>query len=322
MNSNTKSSKRILVPALLGTGACALTAAGVFTYVFYSPLGSQNDDYHILAPFRTEEEREKSLTLIDRLRARPYEPVSILSRDGLRLCGRYYHQADGAPLAILCHGYRGTPVRDFCGGADICFSEGLNVLMIEERAHCESEGHVISYGVNERFDVLAWTEYAVQCFGDGVRILLAGISMGAATVLMASALPLPSQVRGILADCPYTSPDEIIAEVGRSKGLPMQLLQPVAAVAARVLGGFSLRAASALDAVCTAKVPILLIHGEADDFVPCEMSLRIAAANPDLIDFHTFPEAGHGLSYLVDTDRYTALVRDFCKRIFAEENPS
>ena len=112
MNSNTNSSKRILVPVLLGAGACTLTAAGIFTNVFYSPLGSQNDDYHILAPFRTEEERERSLALINRLRARPYESVSILSRDRLRLCGRYYHQADGAPLAILCHGYRGTPVRD------------------------------------------------------------------------------------------------------------------------------------------------------------------------------------------------------------------
>ena len=313
---NTQAVKKILVPALLGTGIFTMTAAGIFTYVFYSPLGRQNDDYHILTPFRTQEEREKSIALIDRLRSRPYEPVSILSRDGLRLCGRYYHHSDGAPLAILCHGYRGTPVRDFCGGADICFSEGLNVLMIEERAHCESEGHVISYGVNERFDVQAWTEYAVRRFGDGVRILLAGISMGAATVLMASALPLPPQVRGILADCPYTSPDEIIAEVGRAKGFPMKLLQPVVAFGARVFGGFSLHAADALDAVRGAKVPILLIHGEADDFVPCEMSRRIADANRALINFHIFPGAGHGLSYLVDTDRYTALVHDFCARIF------
>ncbi len=307
--------KRILLPALTGTGAFAAAVLGTFFYAFYSPLGRQNDDYHILAPLRTQEERDRSIALIDRLRARPYEPVSILSHDGLRLCGRYFHQADGAPLAILCHGYRGTPVRDFCGGAEICFQEGFNVLMIEERAHCSSGGHVISYGINERRDVLRWTEYAVKRFGDGLKILLVGISMGAATVLMASALALPRQVRGIIADCPYTSPAEIITEVGRAKGIPVKLAFPLVSLGAHVLGGFSLDAASALSAVRQAKVPVLLIHGEDDGFVPCGMSRRIAAANPALVELHTFPGAGHGLSYLVDTERYTALVQAFCRRV-------
>jgi hypothetical protein len=307
--------KKILIPATLGAGAFALAQAGIYANVFYSPLGKQSDDYHILG-YLTQEQHDRTVALVDRLRARPYEPVSILSHDGLRLCGRYCHQADGAPLVILCHGYRGTPVRDFCGGADICFSEGFNVLLIEHRAHGSSEGHTISYGINESRDVLAWTEYAVRRFGDGVKILLAGISMGAATVLMASALHLPSQVRGILADCPYTAPDEIISKVGRSVGLPMKLLLPLVELDARVLGRFSLRDAAPLSAVREARVPILLIHGEADDFVPCEMSRRIAAANPGLIEFHTFPGAKHGLSYMADTEHYTQLVRDFSARIF------
>jgi hypothetical protein len=308
--------KKILIPAAVGAGTCALTAAGVFANVFYSPLGRQNNDDHIPAVFQTQEQQARTFALMDRLRARPYETVIILSHDGLRLSGRYYHLADGAPLAILFHGYRGSPVRDFCGGADICFSEGFNVLLVEQRAHKSSEGHTISYGVNERYDVLAWSEYAVRRFGAGVRILLAGISMGAATVLMASALDLPPQVCGILADCPYTSPSEIISEVGRSWKLPMKLLLPLVAFDARLLGGFSLSAADAVSAVREANVPILLIHGEADHFVPCDMSRRIAAANPALIDFNTFPGAGHGVSYLVDTERYTRLVQDFCRRIF------
>ena len=310
--------KKILIPAAAGSGVFALASAGIYACVFYSPLGKQGDDYQILG-YLTPEQRDKTITLIDRLHARQYEPVSILSQDGLRLSGRYFHQADGAPLVILFHGYRGTPMRDFCGGADICFTEGFNVLLVEQRAHCSSEGHSISYGVNERRDVLAWAEYAARRFGEDVKILLAGISMGAATVLMASALDLPPQVRGILADCPYTSPDEIIAGVGRAKRFPMKLLMPLIELDARVLGGFSLRAASALSAVREAKVPILLIHGEADDFVPCEMSRRIAGANPDLIEFQTFPGAGHGLSYMVDTERYTKLVQEFCKKIFGNQ---
>ena len=311
--------KRIGISSALAAAAGALTEYGIFRYVFYSPLGRQNDDYQILAPIQTKEQYDRSIELIDKLRARAYERVGIQSHDGLHLAGRYYHTADGAPLAILCHGYRGTPTRDFCGGANICFDVGYNVLLIEQRAHCSSEGHTISFGTNERYDVLAWTNYAVKRFGEDQRILLAGISMGAATVLMASELNLPKQVRGILADCPYTSPAEIIQTVGKSKGIPMKLALPMAEFGARVLGGFSLYSASALTAVRRSKIPILLIHGEADRFVPCEMSRRIAEANPKLIELHTFPGAGHGLSYLVDTERYVSLVQEFCGRLFSSQ---
>ncbi len=307
--------RKILLAPAAAAGVGALTVCGIFGYIFYSPLGKQNDDYHILAPVRTQEEYDRSVALIDAINARSYEPVEISSRDGLRLAGRYYRTADGAPLAILCHGYRGTPSRDFCGGADLCLQSGFNVLLIEERAHCTSGGHTITFGVKERYDVLDWTEYAVKRFGKDTKILLAGISMGAATVLMASELGLPDNVRGILADCPYTSPAEIITEVGRSMKIPMKLALPLAELGARVLGGFSLRSADAAAAVRNAGVPILLIHGEADDFVPCGMSRVIAEANPALVERHTFPDAGHGLSYLVDTARYARLVEAFCKKI-------
>ena len=311
----TDSLKKILIPAALGAGAFALAQAGIYANVFYSPLGKQSDDYHILG-YLTQEQHDRTVALVDRLRARPYEPVSILSHDGLRLCGRYCHQAEGAHLVILCHGYRGTPVRDFCGGADICFSEGFNVLLIEHRAHGSSEGHTISYGINESRDVLAWTEYAVGRFGDGVKILLAGISMGAATVLMASGLDLPPNVKGIIADCPYSSPSAIIKKVtATDMHIPVRAAYPFVRLAARLYGNFSLDDGGAIEAVRRTPVPILLIHGEADTFVPTEMSREIAAANPGMIELHTFPGAGHGTSFVVDRERYVRLVTDFTARV-------
>ena len=306
------------VPILTSTAGFAAAVYGTYLYAFYSPRGQQNEDRHILVTIPGREQYERSIKLIDTLNARPYERVGIRSFDGLRLCGRYYHIRDGAPLAILCHGYRGTPSRDFCGGANICFSQGFNVLLIEQRAHCSSQGHTTTFGVKERYDVLAWADYAVKRFGDRVQILLAGISMGAATVLMASGLGLPRQVRGILADCPFTSPAEIIREFGAAKGLPMIAAFPLAELAARVFGGFSLDEADAVEAVKKAKVPILLLHGEADDIVPCGMSRAIAEANPRMTERHTFPGAGHGLSYLADTERYTRLVTAFCDKIFSD----
>ncbi len=302
----------------MATGLGAASLYGLYRYIFYAPVDRNTDDYAVALSQKPVEYRKRSVELIDRLNARCYERVHITSFDGLRLTGRYYHNREGAPLAILCHGYHGTPTRDFCGGADICLAAGYNLLMIEQRAHCSSEGKTISFGVNERQDCLDWTRYAVNRFGPETRILLMGISMGAASVLMASALPLPENVRGIIADCPYTSPKAIICEVARQRGLPGRVMWPFVELSARLYGRFSPSSADAVEAVKHASVPILLIHGEADSFVPCDMGRQIAAANQSLIEFHTFPGAEHGISYLTDTPRYTEIVNQFCRRVLCD----
>ena len=96
---------------------------------------------------------------------------------------------------------------------------------------------------------------------------------------------------------------------------PMEPLFPFVRLAAKLFGGFTLGGVNAASAVRHTKVPVLLIHGEADGLVPCRMSREIAAANPGMIELHTFPGAGHGLSYLADTGRYTALIEAFCQKI-------
>ena len=309
--------------ALCAASASALAAFGglygLYRYVFYSPRGAQNDDHHISTNPQMQVYREEISRAIDALNALPCERVYITSADGLRLTGRYYPAKPGAPLVIACHGYRGTPSRDFSVGAEIYRSMGCALLLIEERGQCGSAGHTITFGAMEKYDVLLWTRWAADRFG-GIPILLGGISMGAATVLMASALGLPENVRGVIADCPYTSAKDIICSVGRDSVVPMELLYPFVRLSAKLFGRADLTQADALSAVKSARVPILLIHGEDDRFVPCDMSRAIAAANPEKIEFHTFSGAGHGLSCLVDMPRYEALVKAFAARtIFAKE---
>lgn len=312
-----KKAEKILCAALGGAAAGFAGLYGLYRYAFYSPQGQQNDDYfissNIPAPYR-----EKITAAIDKLGAEPFESVSIRSADGLTLRGRYYPAADGAPLVIGCHGYRSTPLHDFSLGADIYRSMGCAMLLIEERAQCGSEGHTITFGAEEKNDVVLWTKWAAERFGN-IKILLGGISMGAATVLMASALDLPENVRGIVADCPYTSAKSIIRSVGHSMHLPADALYPLARAGAKVFGGADIEEADALEAVKKTRVPILLIHGERDGFVPCDMSRALAAANPEMIEFHTFPGASHGMSCVVDRARYESLVKAFAARtIFAE----
>ena len=127
-----------------------------YQITFLSPNKTQGDDFRIstseqMAPFR-----ERALSDIVKIREKPFEAAEILSGDGLRLKGRYYHQKDGAPLVIAFHGYRGTAFRDFSAGSHGYLSFGFNLLMIDERAHGGSEGHTITFGIRERYDCLDW----------------------------------------------------------------------------------------------------------------------------------------------------------------------
>lgn len=290
---------------------------GVISYIvyliaFHSPDRVQNDDYNL--PKMSEEMQKMSMELIRKLNERPYERVEILSFDGKRLYGRLYKGADGAPVDIAFHGYRGTPSRDLSGGADLYLSLGHHVLIVEQRAHKSSEGHTITFGICERQDCLSWIRYVNERFGEETPVMINGVSMGAATVLMASELALPGNVRGIIADAPYSSPEKIIRCVVKSMKLPAAPSMFFLRLGAFLFGGFTLNQASAEDAVKSARVPILIIHGEADDFVPCEMGRAIYMNNPKMIEFHTFPGAGHGLSFLKDRPRYEKIATDFVRR--------
>ena len=263
--------------------------------------------------------KDEMRALIDRLVSLPCEKVYITARDGLKLSARYYHSRDGAPLVIMAHGYRGNSQRDFAGGADMFLKMGYNILLIEHRAHGDSEGKIITFGIKERFDIVDWAYYADKRFGGGCKIILAGISMGGACVLMALGEDLPDSVVGVLADCPYSSPLEIISHVGAGKGIAPSLVRFFARVGARVFAGFSLTSFSAIEAVKKAKLPILIIHGDADDFVPHSMSEELKAKNPS-ITLKTIPGADHAVAYLVDRDGYMREVEGFMNRILGGTN--
>ena len=283
----------------------------VYRIAFYPvPLKGDNTLSALDNPqFRAEKARIRQL--ISDMEAIPYESVSIVARDGVTLAGRYYHSAEGAPLDIGFHGYRGSIDRDFCGGAQISLQLGHNVLLVDERSQGNSEGRCITFGILERFDCLDWIAYANERFHHPA-ITLYGVSMGAATVLMATELELPDNVRGIIADSPYSAPLDIISQVGRNNlNLPPALTAILATAAARIYGKFDLRAATAAEAVKKANVPILIIHGENDHFVPCIMSGQIARCCASPLRLETFPDAEHGLSFLADTPRYQRAVREF-----------
>ena len=258
--------------------------------------------------------KKEILKLLDAALALPYEPVTIRSRDGLELFGKYYHVRDGAPLVIMLHGYK-SPLaeRDFEGGIQICLALQYNFLLADQRAQGKSQGRVITFGIRERYDCLDWIRYANSRFGTTERIFLYGVSMGAATVLMASDLELPDNVAGIVADCGYTSPEAIIRKVIADMKLPAWAYGFVR-LAAFWYGHLKLHEASALEAVRHTKIPILFFHGEEDHYVPCRMSRELYEACAGEKEILTVPEAGHGMSFFGNRKGYTDLTEAFMRR--------
>lgn len=282
-----------------------------YRLAFYNRNDKEDDPFVIPPGQQYEAVADKMRALIKTVHEMPFERVYITARDGLRLAGRYYHLADGAPVQLLFHGYRGNGIREFCGGWGLTRKLGFNALVVEQRAHGGSEGHTISFGIQERYDCAQWVRYISQRFGKDTPILLSGISMGAATVLMASELELEGNVKAIMADSPYSSPGAVIRKVCRDVKIPGWLAYPFVALGALVFGGFCIWESSAEEAVKHTDIPIMLVHGTDDRFVPCEMSSRLKenCASPCVL--LQIPGAGHGLSYLVDPKKYERTLTAF-----------
>lgn len=236
-----------------------------------------------------------------------YETFSF---DGLKLSARYYDRNSNNTI-ILFHGYRSSAAHDFSCAVEMYYNMGFNILLVDQRSHGLSEGKLITFGVKESRDVISWIEFLNAKFSPE-KIVLSGLSMGATTVLLALKNEMPKNVKCVIADCGFTSPIDIIKKVAKqSFKIDASFYIPIMDFFCKIFGNFSIKNISTVDAIKNINVPILLIHGTNDNFVPCEMSkLAFESANENsklvLVD-----GADHGISYLVDTKRVTEELNNF-----------
>lgn len=295
------------MPAIIAAACAVLFVSAVSYYVYRRAFYNKNDrdvTYDVPEGDGFDRFRGEMTALIDGAAAIPFEEVRTVSFDGLSLYGRIYFRSPGAPFHIQFNGYKGNGIRDFSGGLQLALASGGNVLLTDQRAHGRSEGHTITFGVKERRDVLSWVRFITDRYGGDVKIYLEGVSMGAATVLMASDLPLPQNVRGIIADCPYSSPFAVTAAVADRIVRVKYVTYPFIILGALLFGRFRILSSSAVRSVKNSRVPILIIHGTGDRFVPVEMSRKIRGAAPDRVTLVEVEGAPHGLSYLKDYGAY------------------
>ena len=243
-----------------------------------------------------------------------YVEHRIKSYDGLTLYGRYLKNGESKKTIMLFHGYRSCGEKDFSGSFKFYIDNGFNILLVDQRCHENSAGKIISFGVKESRDVISWLNYVLKTYGDDQEVFIEGLSMGAATVLFSTRFDMPDNVKGIIADCGFDSPEKIIRKVAKQNfHINGFLLMPALDILCRIFGKFSVYKVSSEIALKNLKKPILFIHGTGDDFVPYEMSVASFNAANEPKFFCTVEGAMHGMSYLVDTTKVQKAFIDFIK---------
>ncbi len=246
------------------------------------------------------------------------QEIQITSYDGLRLSGIWVPAQNPVGTILLAHGYRSSKLVDFSLAFGLYHSMGMNILLPDQRAHGKSEGKYITFGVKESRDMRSWIDFHNDNFGQ-FPLVLSGLSMGASTVLYLADADLPGNVRGIIADCGFTSPREILASVFHSVvHLPATPSLLVCELCARLFAGFSLTQKDSRQTLRNARLPVLLVHGVDDGFVPCEMTRQAYDACIGEKEILLVDNADHGVSFLVDRPRYTKIVNTFLEKCLKE----
>lgn len=275
---------------------------------FYSPIKGQNNDHNLTAATLRFTTTERVYSLIDGLLAVSYEDVWTTSFDKKKLHARLYKN-DSKVVCIMMHGYRGTAIRDFSGGGKLMIDSGYNVILIDERGHGQSEGHQITFGIKEKRDAKSWIDFAYKTFGNDIKIVLIGISMGAASALLASDNLKEGDL--VIADCPYVTTKSIICNVLKMRKLNPKLVFPIVNLGSLIFGHANLAKEDAYSHVKNSKAKFLIIHGDIDSLVPYTFSKALADSFPDKVRYELFKGAEHGISYIIDEDRYKKIVTDF-----------
>lgn len=248
------------------------------------------------------------------LEAADTETVEIESHDGLRLVGHWYPAAQPKRILVAMHGWRSCWARDFGVVTPFWHANGCSVLYAEQRGQGESGGEYMGFGMLERHDCLRWAQWAQAHNPDRLPLYLVGVSMGATTVLMTGGMELPKAVRGIIADCGFTSAHAIWRHVAEEN---LHLRYGFYAAAANDLCKKKIqmdpRDYSTVDAMAECTVPVLFVHGTDDSFVPITMTYENYKACPGKKHLLVVPGAEHAMSYCTDRPLYEKTLLDFWK---------
>lgn len=249
-----------------------------------------------------------------------YENWNITSHDGLNLEGYFLRSNEPSnKVVIMAHGYLGKGKDMALYGEHYVEQLGYHMLTPDLRGHGQSDGDYIGFGWHDRLDMMDWIDQVIDRFGEDVEIVLHGVSMGASTMLMSSGEELPSNVKAIVADCPYTSVADLFDyQIDRMYNLPSFPFIPSTSLVTQLFAGYSFNEASAVDQVQKTDIPIFYVHGKEDQFVPTEMTETLYEKTSSPKELLLVDSAGHGEAFVVEEDMYIEKLNSFLNKYIDE----
>ena len=324
MKKNSIAAKLVLAGAGAAAAGAAAGAAVLISKTLPRPKETSEDIIDEFADAEKMKEYEKKMApQAEWAKEQNFEDVYIESNDGLKLHALYLKaKGESDKCAIISHGFT-SKAMDGAVHAQFFHDEGYAVLMPDLRAHGQSEGKYVGFGILDRFDTELWVKWVKENLGDKEKIVLHGVSMGATTSLMALGVPyVQKNVSAVIADCAFTSPEEIFSHVMKKDyHLPAFPFMNIGAVYSKQLAGYKFNDYSTREALKDNKVPVLFIHGAEDKFVPTRMSQEnYEAAGDCKKDILIVENAGHGSSAFENTELYKETERKFLDEVMCEEH--
>ena len=244
------------------------------------------------------------------------EEVYITSFDGYNLKGYYLKNTNSInKTIILAHGYHSAPFFDFSIGHLEYMRLGFDLLFIEERAHEHSEGKFTTFGMKERYDIKSWVSFVADRYPDN-DIVLAGVSMGAASTLFALGLELKDNVKCAILDCPFSNAfDEILWTVSKKRKWYVKIFINMINLYMKIFEGVSLKDTNASEVLKKNALPIFIAHGVIDKVVPIEMADEIYEKARGIKEYVKVENAPHAQSFIKAKDEYTSKLEAFLKKV-------
>lgn len=252
---------------------------------------------------------KKSLEWMDKI---PKKDLYIKSKDKLKLHAIYIDNPKSNKVLILIHGYRSTANRDVYPSCYNYYKEKCSLLIIDQRTSNLSEGKYITFGNKEKEDLSLWVDYIYK--KTKKTIVLAGISMGATTSILASSIN--KKVKALMVDCGYINAyEELGYVIQKYFYISKVIFMPTINLYYKIITKTNLKDIDTIKALNKIDIPILLVHGKQDLFVPCNNTIHNYDSYHHKKTLLLVENADHGMSYLVEPKKYLNKIKNFLKEI-------
>lgn len=310
--------KKAITAALFGIGI----TAGTLIHGYFDIMARESKFKSPIAFFAEKINSDDStdfcnftLKKLEWIKKQNTEKIEIKSKRNERLAGFLtYPKSESNVFVLFAHGYHTDHNGDPANFLQYYVEQGYNFLAVDHIASGESEGRFVGFDYFETDDCLQWLDYLINRFGDDIKIIIHGVSMGGATVCQMVSR-VPNQVKLAIADCPYTSAAEEFNETVKNACIKnYELAVNIFNRINKTFAKYDLRDTDVRKSVQNTKVPMLFVHGNDDTFVPTRMGIELFKLCTAQKDILLVDGAKHAECIRVDEAGYHKKLNEFINK--------